>query len=159
MTSDNGNPGDGFGRPSTGGPDSVPGFVHSQDQSQFPGQQPGYGQQGYGQQGYPQPHSVPYPGVVTPPTSTKAIIALVLGIASIALVSVYGVGGIAAGVPAIILGSLAQKEIRADRSRCSGGGLATGGIITGIIGIVLGVLVGIVMFAFVIVAFNAGGGR
>ncbi|SDT02903.1 DUF4190 domain-containing protein [Microlunatus soli] len=172
MTSDpgnDGNPGDGFGRSDADGSSWGPGFVHSQDQQPFPGQQPydqqqygqqpydqqPYGQQpypqtpygqnpyaaGYGPQVYPQPQSVGYPSAVTPPTNPKAIIALILGIASIALVSLYGIGGLAAGVAAIILGSVAQKEVRADPQHQSGSGMGLAGIITGIIGGFLGLLV------------------
>lgn len=73
-------------------------------------------------------------------TSGKAIAALVLGI-----VSIFAFGFIA-GVIAIILGVLARKEIDADPS-LGGRGLATAGLVLGIIGIVLWALVLVVWVA------------
>jgi Domain of unknown function (DUF4190) len=67
-------------------------------------------------------------------TSGKAIAALVLGI-----VSIFAFGFIA-GLIAIILGVLARKEIDADPS-LGGRGLATAGLVLGIVGVVLWALV------------------
>ena len=73
-------------------------------------------------------------------TSGKAIAALVLGIVSIFIF------GFIAGLIAIILAVLARKEIDADPS-LGGRGLATAGLVLGIIGIVLWALVLVVWIA------------
>ena len=80
------------------------------------------------QYGAPQP---PYGG---PPqkTNTKAVWALVLGILSILCC------GLVAGIPAIILGNLAKKEIAATGQ--PGRGMAQAGFILGIISIAFTVL-------------------
>jgi len=67
-------------------------------------------------------------------TNGKAIASLILGICSIVLSC-----GLFTGIPAIILGRMAKREIRDGNG--SGEGLATGGFITGIIGTVISVLV------------------
>jgi hypothetical protein len=73
-------------------------------------------------------------------TSGKAIAALVLGIVSIFIF------GFIAGLIAIILAVLARKEIDADPS-LGGRGLATAGLVLGIVGIVLWALVLVVWIA------------
>ena len=97
--------------------------------------QPGYGQQGqqpYG--GYPSPAygmgQDPYGQPVR--TSGKATTSLVLGVVSMVCF------GFLTGIPAIIVGMRARKEIRLSQGRTSGDGLALGGIITGIIGSLIG---------------------
>jgi uncharacterized protein DUF4190 len=91
--------------------------------------QPGYGppQPGYGP---PQPGFGP--PVQQQSTNGKAIGALVAGILSILCF------GLLAGIPAIILGNMARKEI--DQGQGGGRGMATAGFILGIIGTVLGSL-------------------
>ena len=84
-----------------------------------------------------------HPPPATPKTSGKAIASLVLG-----LVWVYGITSILA----IIFGALAKKDIRESNGWVTGGGMATAGLVLGIIGIV-GMIVFIVFF---IVALNAG---
>jgi hypothetical protein len=64
-----------------------------------------------------------------PRTSGKAIASLVLGVASIALCL-----NVLAGIPAIAFGRLARAEIRRGRGKLTGDGLATAGIVTGVIG-------------------------
>jgi hypothetical protein len=82
----------------------------------------------------PPPYGSPYGG---PPvgagqaTNGKAIASLILGICSIALCL-----GIFAGIPAVILARMARREIAEGNG--SGEGLAQAGLITGIIGIVIG---------------------
>ena len=119
-----------------------PGRPEWQDQ---PG--PAYGQQGqpgpaYGQQqpysGYPSQYGGgqdPY-GQPTK-TSGKATTSLVLGIGSMVLFCV----GFLLGIPAIIVGMRARKEIRSSQGRLSGDGLALGGIITGVLGTLIGLAV------------------
>ena len=100
---------------------------------------PGYGY-GYGQ---------PY-GPVVAPTNRKATASLVTGIASLVLSWCCGLGLV--GLVAIVLGVKARSEIKAGGGTQQGEGLALGGIITGAIAAVLGLLVLVVM----IVAIAAG---
>jgi len=64
------------------------------------------------------------------PTSGKAIASLVLGILGITCFWIF------AGIPAILLGFSARKDIRQAAGRLSGKGLATAGIIVGFCSIV-----------------------
>jgi hypothetical protein len=101
------------------------------DQGQQYGQPPG----GYPQAGqYPPPGMYPqygYPAYPSSGTNGLAIASLVLGIAQIFLWFV-------AGIPAIILGAVALRQVRL--SGQSGRGMAIAGIILGSIGIVLSIL-------------------
>lgn len=81
------------------------------------------------QYGAPQP---PYGGVPQK-TNGKATWSLVLG-----LVSVLCGCSLLAGIPAIILGNMARKEI--DAGQGTGRGMATAGLVLGIIGVILSVL-------------------
>jgi type II secretory pathway pseudopilin PulG len=63
-------------------------------------------------------------------TSTKAVLSLVLGILAITCFWIF------TGIPALILGVLANRDIRRDPTRVGGKGLATAGIILGIVGMV-----------------------
>ena len=80
------------------------------------------------QYGAPQP---PYGGAPQK-TNGKATWALVLGIISVLCC------GLLAGIPAIILGNMAKKEI--DAGQGSGRGMAQAGFILGIISVALSVL-------------------
>lgn len=85
--------------------------------SQQPPSQPPYQPpQGYG--GYPPP-------VQNHPNATQS---LVLGIVSLVLCGFF------TGIPAMVLGRRAIREIRADRSRYGGEGMAQAGFWTGLIG-------------------------
>ena len=90
----------------------------------------------------------PGPYGALPPTSGKATTSLVLGIASMVLCFI----GFLLGIPAIIVGLRARKEIRESQGRTTGDGLALGGIITGVIG----TLAGIAVVAAVIGLFAVG---
>jgi prepilin-type processing-associated H-X9-DG protein len=70
-----------------------------------------------------------------PQTSTKAVLSLVLGLLSLAL-------SVITGIPAIILGILAQREIRQSRGGFTGSGMATAGIV---VGALTSVLTGLVL--------------
>ena len=104
--------------------------------------------------GYPPPppnFQTPYgqqPGLVAP-NNRFAIPALILGILSITGLCCYGVGGPLLGIPAIILGHIAKREIRESAGAQGGQGLAQAGFITGIVGSVLGVLGFIVVILFI----------
>jgi hypothetical protein len=91
------------------------------------------GQQPYGGYGGAQPQS----------TSVMAIISLVTGIIGIFPCCTIGIFSIAA----IILGYLGKKEINESNGAKKGGGLATAGLITGIVGLVLGIAYWILVLA------------
>ena len=96
------------------------------------------GQLPYG--GYPPPGPPMYTPPPSPPNSGGATTSLVLGIASLVLCGLF------TGIPAIILGVRARREIRESNGRIGGDGLALGGIITGVVGTLLWLAV----YAFVI---------
>lgn len=69
-----------------------------------------------------------------PQSNSKATISLVLGIVGIVLCGLF------TGIPAIILGRSAQREIAASHGAQTGAGMAKAGFITGIVATVLSVL-------------------
>jgi hypothetical protein len=95
----------------------------------------GYGDQ-YGGGGYAQPK-----------TNQKAIWALITGILSLICC------GIVAGIPAIILGNMAKKEVAASGGTQSGAGMAQAGFILGIISIAITIL-WIVLYIAGVATFN-----
>lgn len=112
--------------------------------------QQGYGQQGYAQQGYPQPGYQAYPqqgygqqGYGYPPSrpnNTMAVVSLVSGIVGLTLIPFIG------SIVAVITGHMARKQIA--QTGEEGGGLATGGLVTGWIGVALGAIVIVVVILF-----------
>ena len=80
-------------------------------------------------------------GYAQPKTNQKAIWSLVLGILGLVCC------GFVAGIPALILGNSAKKEIAASNGAETGTGMAQAGVILGIIAIVLGVI-GLILFVF-----------
>jgi hypothetical protein len=95
----------------------------------------------------PRPPNAAYPGGVYPQRSdTKAVISLVLGIVSIVCCT-----GILTGVPAIILGALARRDIARSQGTVGGEGMAIGGIVTGGIAVVGTIL----YFIFYVGVFGA----
>ncbi len=113
-----------------GGP-GAPGGGYGGDQ--YGGGQYGGGQYGGGQYGGGA-YGGGYGGYSQPQTSKKAIWALVTGILSILCCGVF------AGVPAVILGSMAKKEIAASNGAQTGRGMAQTGFVLGIISFVLTVI-------------------
>jgi hypothetical protein len=87
---------------------------------------------GYGY-GYGQPYGPP-----VAVTNGKATASLITGIASLVLSWCCGLGLV--GIVAVVLGAKARKEIVASRGTQQGDGLALGGIVTGAIAAVLGLL-------------------
>jgi putative exporter of polyketide antibiotics len=88
---------------------------------------------------YSEPPPPPQYGAPQPPmggapqsTNKKAIWALVLGILGLICCGFF------AGIPAIILGNMAKKEI--DAGNGTGRGMAQAGFILGIIAVALGIL-------------------
>jgi hypothetical protein len=97
---------------------------------------------------YPPP-GPPYSGP-SAPTEGKAVASLVLG-----LLSIFGLvcfGGPVLGVPAIILGVLARKDVERSGGVVSGAGIATAGIVTG----AFGSFVGFVWIGLMIAGVVAG---
>ena len=81
----------------------------------------------------PQYGDQPQPAYGAPqPTNKKAIWSLVLGILGIVCCGFF------TGIPALILGNNAKKEIAAGQG--TGGGMATAGVVMGWISIALGIL-------------------
>lgn len=69
-----------------------------------------------------------------PQTNQKALWSMILGILSLVCC------GLLAGIPALILGNSAQKEIAASGGAQSGEGMAKAGVILGWISIALSIL-------------------
>jgi hypothetical protein len=80
----------------------------------------------------------PYPSHHPPPPKPdgKAIASLLLGVTSIVLCL-----GAITGLPAIILGSMARRDIDRSQGRLSGSGMAAGGIMAGLFGTGLGLVI------------------
>jgi hypothetical protein len=97
---------------------------------------------------YPAPQGRPEPGQGRPggTRETKAAASLALGVLSVAG-TICGVG-LSLGLPAIVLGALAHRDIRRSGGAVTGGGLATAGILLGSIGSFLFVVwLGVVAYA------------
>jgi hypothetical protein len=112
------------------------------------GGQPGYGDQPYGQPpSYPpsQPGGAPGGYGMPQKTSPLAIVSLVLGILGIPCCTffVFGIG-------AVVTGYLARKQINESHGALKGGGMATAGLILGIVTIVLAIVVWILNLSGVI---------
>ena len=105
------------------------------------GQAQGQAQPQWGQQ---QPAQWTPTGPVAPPTPGSATTALVLGILSLVMCGLF------TGIPAMIVGRNAKREIAASGGRLGGEGVANAGFITGLIGTLLSVL-GLVFFILIIV--------
>lgn len=74
----------------------------------------------------------PYGGGQPQGTNKKAVWSLVLGILGVLCCGFF------TGIPALILGNMARKEI--DVGQGAGRGMATAGLVLGIISIVLGII-------------------
>lgn len=94
---------------------------------------PAYQQPTYQMPTYNQPVQTYYAQPAANVTPARGIVSLALGIAAIALCWCYGIFGIGFGIPAIILGKKQLNLLPTD-------GRAKAGKITGIIGIILGVI-------------------
>lgn len=110
---------------------------------------------GYGAPPPGGPYGAPpgYGGAQPQSTSVLAIISLVCGIVGILGACCCGFLGVF-GTAAVICGFLAKKEIDESGGAKKGGGLAMAGMITGAVGIVLGV--GLAILWFGIGAFDYG---
>ena len=103
-------------------------------QQPYPQQYPqqGYAQGGYTQQGYAYAPAAP--------NNTMALVSLIAGIGGLTLLPFI------ASIVAVITGHIAKKQIAETGE--NGSGLATGGLVTGYIGIGFGVLGLIAIIAF-----------
>jgi hypothetical protein len=83
------------------------------------------------------------PGAPAPAgqSSTLAIVSLVVGI-----LSIFCCGWFIPGIVAIVLGFMARSKASKDPAHYGGGGLALGGILTGVFSLILGVIVVILYF-------------
>ncbi|WP_043688138.1 DUF4190 domain-containing protein [Streptomyces xylophagus] len=134
----------GYGGPNTPGGPGMPGG---------PGVQGGPGMSGgYGYPGYPQGYG--WPGMPMAPQNNMGTAAMVLGILSCCLFCFYGVVSLALGITAIILGVKGKK--RADRGEATNRGQAQAGLITGIVGTVLGVITVAVLIVTIVFAIKHG---
>ena len=73
-------------------------------------------------------------GYAQPQTNQKALWSMILGILGLVCCGLF------AGVPALLLGNMAKKEIAASGGAQTGDGMAKAGVILGIIAIVWSVL-------------------
>ena len=149
MSDDNGTPAQpepGYGEQHATGNQPPPPYgqpAYGQPYPQQPYQQPGYVSPGYQQ---------PYASYLTQ-DSPKATTALVLGLVSL-------VGGLMCWFPILaspaawITGVRARREIRESNGRLTGDGMATAGMVLGIIGTVLLVLILIGIVVLVIIWIN-----
>ena len=98
----------------------------------------------------PPPLDPRYPyayGAAPPQNHPQAVPSLILGILSIVLCGIF------TGIPAMVIGRRALRDIRASHGAIGGEGLAQGGFWTGLIGTVWTALVAV----FVLAVFAFGG--
>lgn len=105
---------------------------------------------GYGYPGYPQGYG--WPGMQAPPQNGMGVAAMVLGILSCCLFCIYGIVSVILGVLAVIFAVKGKR--RADRGEATNRGQAQSGLITGVIGIVLGVATITLLVVAIVIAIN-----
>jgi hypothetical protein len=93
-------------------------------------------------------HTQPGGVGVAAPNAEGAVASLVLGIASIAVGCAF-----VTGIPAMVLGRRAIKQVDASGGRLGGRGMAQAGFWTGLAGTVIGLLT--LVFVVVVFAFTA----
>jgi hypothetical protein len=133
-------------------PSSYPPNQSQPGYSQYPGSQQ-YGSQPYGQPpmqpGYGQPIVQPVLAV-QPQNNNKALVSLILGICS------YVIGGnLLTGIPAIIFGHMAMREIDRSGGTQTGKPLALIGLILGYVAVVGTVAACLFLAIFVLGIFGA----
>ncbi|MDN4160490.1 DUF4190 domain-containing protein [Nocardioides abyssi] len=105
---------------------------------------PSYPSSGQPQQPPQHPPWAPPPGTPPPPTPGQATTALVLGVLSLTCF------GFLTGVPAMVLGKSAEREITRSGGRLGGAGVATAGFVTGLVGTILSTIGLVVLLAAVV---------
>lgn len=115
-------------------------------------QQPAYQPPTYQQPIYQQPWVSGYPLiqpiiVVNPPTNGKAIASMVLGICIVLTACSFSVFsplaallGLGTGIPAVILGHMALRQINASSGTQGGHGMAVAGLALGYVSIAVGLI-------------------
>ena len=98
-----------------------------------------------------------------PQQNPLAVTALIFGIVadiSLVLALCCGLIPVLLGIPAIVLGLMARKQIEESSGTQTGEGMAKAGIICGIAAVALGVLIygGFLLLAVISEATNSGGG-
>ena len=95
----------------------------------------------------PPPYQPPYqPSYGPPPSHPRSVPALVCGILSLVFCGLF------TGIPAMVMGRTAIREIRSQPGRYGGEGIAQGGFWTGLIGTALSGLVVVVFIVGGVVA-------
>lgn len=97
----------------------------------------------------PQPQPVYYPPAR--PTSTMAIVSLVLGIIAVSAMGCYGVPGLLFGIPAVITGRLGRAEVQRRQGELQGDGMALAGLIMGWIATAIGALAVLAIGALILI--------
>lgn len=127
------------------------------DQGETSAPQPPYAQQPYPQQPYGQPYggyAMPY--TRTAPTSGKATTVLVLGVASLLLTFMCGIGLVTA-IVALVIAPGAKREVHQSQGRLTGLGLVQGGVVCSWITIGLVVLMAAFIVLLLVVGRSVGG--
>ncbi|CAL9543367.1 hypothetical protein SUDANB58_04296 [Streptomyces sp. enrichment culture] len=103
--------------------------------------------------GYPAPpQGYGWPGAPMPPQNGMGTAAMVLGILSCCLFCLYGVVSVVLGILAVVFGVKGRR--RAERGEAANHGQAVAGLITGAIGIVLGLAVIVLIVIGITFAIN-----
>lgn len=84
------------------------------------------------------------------PADSGAVVALIVGIASIVLLCACGPAAVVAGAVALFVGLSARRRIRAAAGSAGGDGMALAGVITGGIGGGIGILFTVVLVGYII---------
>jgi hypothetical protein len=121
----------------------------------YPQQPYPYPQQPYGQPygGYPAAYGLPV--LRSAPTSGKATTVLVLGVASLLLMFMCGIGLITA-IVALVLAPGAKREIQQSEGRLTGLGMVSGGVVCSWITIGLIVLIAAVIVLVLAIGASFG---
>ncbi|MFF9488719.1 DUF4190 domain-containing protein [Streptomyces sp. NPDC014676] len=106
---------------------------------------------GYGYPGYPPGYG--WPGMPGQRQNGMGVAAMVLGILACCLFCFYGVVSVVLGVLAIVFGIKGRKK--AEQGLADNHGQAQAGLITGIIGLVLGIAVIVLIAIGVVAAINS----
>ncbi|MFJ6083150.1 DUF4190 domain-containing protein [Streptomyces sp. NPDC092369] len=143
----------GFGAPTYGAPGTPPPGWSDSAVPPPPFAPTGPAPQGPGGYGYPAyPQGYGWPGMQPPPQNGMGTAAMVLGILSCCLFCVYGILSVILGVLAVVFAIKGKR--RAERGEATNRGQAQSGLITGIIGIVLGLATIALLIVGIAIAVN-----
>jgi len=102
-------------------------------------------------QPYGQPYGQPYAAPLK--SNGLTIASMICGIASVLLCWVYLILPLALGIPAVIMGHISLKKIKNDPA-LGGKPMAITGLITGYVGIGLGLIIGVFLIIFIVSVFS-----